>query len=102
MLSQRKREVNARIVIVGASTTGLAFLQHVLSMPHLQFNSLTLVAPGGWDAQAQTGGSMGDAASASSNASLTGTEASNDHTFGEICEVNHVLLARLKLTLITS
>ncbi|CAD7974188.1 unnamed protein product [Amoebophrya sp. A25] len=47
LLSQPKLAVNARIVVVGASNTGLSFLLALL-MPqyqHLQFNSLTLVAP---------------------------------------------------------
>jgi len=47
LLSESKIPVNARIVVVGASDCGLSFLESLLSFPHLLFNSLTLLAPGG-------------------------------------------------------
>eukprot|EP00927_Polykrikos_kofoidii_P026521 TRINITY_DN23591_c0_g1_i1.p1 TRINITY_DN23591_c0_g1~~TRINITY_DN23591_c0_g1_i1.p1 ORF type:complete len:1577 (+),score=347.68 TRINITY_DN23591_c0_g1_i1:82-4731(+) len=47
LLSETKIPVNARIVVVGASDCGLSFLESLLSIPHLHFNSLTLLAPGG-------------------------------------------------------
>eukprot|EP00928_Gymnodinium_smaydae_P086928 TRINITY_DN71311_c0_g1_i1.p1 TRINITY_DN71311_c0_g1~~TRINITY_DN71311_c0_g1_i1.p1 ORF type:complete len:1571 (+),score=434.65 TRINITY_DN71311_c0_g1_i1:635-4714(+) len=47
LLSESKIPVNARIVVVGASDCGLSFLESLLSIPHLTFNSLTLLAPGG-------------------------------------------------------
>lgn len=47
LLSETKISVNARIVVVGASDCGLSFLESLLSIPHLLFNSLTLLAPGG-------------------------------------------------------
>jgi len=47
LLSECKIPVNARIVVVGASDCGLSFLESLLSIPHLHFNSLTLLAPGG-------------------------------------------------------
>lgn len=47
LLSETKIPVNARIVVVGASDCGLSFLESLLSAPHLLFNSLTLLAPGG-------------------------------------------------------
>mmetsp|Transcript_104630 Transcript_104630/g.197075 ORF Transcript_104630/g.197075 Transcript_104630/m.197075 type:complete len:1537 (-) Transcript_104630:70-4680(-) len=47
LLSETKIPVNARIVVVGASDCGLSFLESLLSIPHLLFNSLTLLAPGG-------------------------------------------------------
>lgn len=46
-LSETKIPVNARIVVVGASDCSLSFLESLLSIPHLVFNSLTLLAPGG-------------------------------------------------------
>jgi len=49
LLSESKIPVNARIVVVGASDCGLSFLESLLSIPHLLFNSLTLLAPGGLD-----------------------------------------------------
>jgi len=47
LLSETKIPVNSRIVVVGASDCGLSFLESLLSIPHLLFNSLTLLAPGG-------------------------------------------------------
>jgi len=47
LLSETKIPVNSRIVVVGASDCGLSFLESLLSIPHLHFNSLTLLAPGG-------------------------------------------------------
>lgn len=47
LLSESKIPVNSRIVVVGASDCGLSFLEALLSIPHLLFNSLTLLAPGG-------------------------------------------------------
>jgi hypothetical protein len=47
LLSESKIPVNSRIVVVGASDCGLSFLESLLSIPHLHFNSLTLLAPGG-------------------------------------------------------
>jgi len=47
LLSETKIPVNSRIVVVGASDCGLSVLESLLGIPHLLFNSLTLLAPGG-------------------------------------------------------
>lgn len=47
ILSEAKITKNARIVIVGASDTGLSFIEALLSINYLHFSNITLIAPGG-------------------------------------------------------
>lgn len=46
-LSEPKIVVNTRIVVVGASDTGVSFIESLLSNRYLQFTNIYLLAPGG-------------------------------------------------------
>jgi len=47
LFSEPKLVNNSRIVVVGASDAGLAFLETLLMVPYMHFTSLTLLSPGG-------------------------------------------------------
>lgn len=47
LLSEPKIIKNSRIVVVGASDTGISFIEALLSIGYLNFTNITLVAPGG-------------------------------------------------------
>jgi NADH dehydrogenase FAD-containing subunit len=38
---------NSRVVVVGASDTGISFIEALLSIGYLNFTNITLIAPGG-------------------------------------------------------
>lgn len=46
-LSDEKTKVHARIVVIGASTTGLAFIHSLLAIPYLHFTNILLVSTDG-------------------------------------------------------
>jgi len=46
-LHEPKTIINARVVVVGASDTGIGFLESLLSVPYLHFNNLTLLTKDG-------------------------------------------------------
>lgn len=56
LLDEPKDRVNSRIVLVGASDTALACLETLLTQPHLDFTSITLVSKTGFP----TGFALGD------------------------------------------
>ena len=43
-LSDEKTKIHARIVVIGASSTGLAFLYSLLTIPYLHFSNLLLIS----------------------------------------------------------
>jgi len=47
LLSEPKIIKNSRIVVVGASDTGISFIEALLSISYLQFSNVVLIAPGG-------------------------------------------------------
>jgi hypothetical protein len=46
-LNQPKQQVNNRIVVVGASDTGISTIESLINIKNLNFTNLTLLAPGG-------------------------------------------------------
>lgn len=47
LLSEPKIIKNSRIVVVGASDTGISFIEALLSISYLNFTNITMIAPGG-------------------------------------------------------
>ena len=47
LLTEPKVTCNTRIVVVGASTAGVTFIETLLYTPYLNFTNITLVSPGG-------------------------------------------------------
>jgi hypothetical protein len=47
LLSEPKIVKNSRIVVVGASDTGISFIEALLSIGYLSFTNIVLIAPGG-------------------------------------------------------
>lgn len=47
LLSEPKIIKNSRIVVVGASDTGISFIEALLSISYLRFTNIILIAPGG-------------------------------------------------------
>jgi NADH dehydrogenase FAD-containing subunit len=47
LLSENKILKNSRIVVVGASDSGISFVEALLSISYLKFSNITLIAPGG-------------------------------------------------------
>lgn len=47
LLSEPKIVKNSRIVVVGASDTGISFVEALLSISYLHFTNITMIAPGG-------------------------------------------------------
>lgn len=47
LLSEPKILKNSRVVVVGASDTGISFVEALLSISYLDFSNITLISPGG-------------------------------------------------------
>jgi len=47
LLSETKTKIHSRVVIIGASTTGLSFIYTLLSLPYMHFSNIVLISRDG-------------------------------------------------------
>ncbi|KAJ3073780.1 hypothetical protein HDU98_000700 [Podochytrium sp. JEL0797] len=60
LLYEPKLTINSKIVLIGGSDTGLAFLEKLVYSPHLYFSNITLISTAGVPVKASGGGKEGE------------------------------------------